>query len=153
MTSRIRLLLLVALTGCATRAAPRAPRYCVDQDRAVTSTPRGVQESVPQTIATESSDDAAPEREEPPCISPRARIEALQGEVAQGLAAVVAPAADCRTACRAATGVCAAAEEICRLTGDAGAEDPRDARCAQARSSCADARRQRGERCPVCPVE
>jgi hypothetical protein len=51
----------------------------------------------------------------------------------------------CHDVCFAAGSICLAAQEVCRLTGDA------DARCERARGACADAGRQRDGSCPVCP--
>lgn len=155
---RSLLALLVVTLGCA--ASPtrgRAPRYCVEPRRGerelqrVPASRSEVLTSTPSTI--DRFDGVADESAEPPCVSPGPRIAVLEGEIAQGLAAVTAPAADCRSACRAAGGVCAARDEICRLTGDASAAQALDARCTRARTACDDATRQRSERCPVCPVE
>lgn len=158
MTRRVGLALLVVTLGCA--ASPvrgRAPRYCAEprrEVREVQSVPVARTEVLTSATATSDSDGAAAdEPAEPPCVSPAPRIAALEGEIARGLAAVTAPAADCRSACRAAGGVCAARDEICRLTGDESAAQPLDARCTRARAACDDATRQRTERCPVCPVE
>ena len=172
MNGRCALALAALALGCA--ASPtrgRAPRYCVPT-RPVTPTgsgpppappapPRPAAQAMPAAAEsrvtgtttadeTERLDADAPE---PPCVSPEGRIRALQGELAQGLAAVVAPTADCRAACRAATGVCAASDELCRLTGDGASPTALDPRCARARDACADASRQRADRCPVCPAE
>lgn len=51
----------------------------------------------------------------------------------------------CREVCFAAGSICLAAQEVCHLAGDD------DARCARARTACADAGRQRDGSCPVCP--
>ena len=51
----------------------------------------------------------------------------------------------CHDVCFAAGSICLAAQEVCRLTGDA------DVRCERARAACADAGRQRDGSCPVCP--
>lgn len=158
MIRRIGLALLVVTLGCA--ASPtrgRAPRYCAEPRRNAQEVER-VPASRSEVLTTATStpdgfDSAAEEPAEPPCVSPAPRIAALEGEIAQGLAAVTAPTADCRSACRAAGGVCAARDEICRLTGDESAAQPLDARCTRARAACDDATRQRTERCPVCPVE
>ncbi len=157
MIRRSLLALLVVTLGCA--ASPtrgRAPRYCAEPRRApqvLQQVPASRTEVLTSTGMSDSADSAVDEPAEPPCVSPAPRIAALEGEIAQGLAAVNAPAADCRSACRAAGGVCAARDEICRLTGDASAAEALDARCTRARAACDDATRQRTERCPVCPVE
>ena len=52
----------------------------------------------------------------------------------------------CRDICFASGSICLAAQELCRLTGDA------DDRCGRARGACADAGRQRDGACPVCPA-
>lgn len=161
MIRRRLLALLVVTLGCA--ASPtrgRAPRYCAEPRRdrgALQQVPASRGEVLSSTPTTTFSADAvqveSDEPAEPQCVSPAPRIAALEGEIAQGLAAVAAPTADCRSACRAAGGVCAARDEICRLTGDESAAQPLDARCTRARVACDDATRQRTERCPVCPVE
>jgi hypothetical protein len=51
----------------------------------------------------------------------------------------------CHDVCFAAGSICLAAQEVCRLTGDA------DPRCERARAACSDAGRQRDGSCPVCP--
>lgn len=51
----------------------------------------------------------------------------------------------CHDVCFAAGSICLAAQEVCRLTGDA------DTRCERARDACSDASRQRDGACPVCP--
>ncbi|MEZ4392605.1 MAG: hypothetical protein R3A48_16070 [Polyangiales bacterium] len=160
MNRRTASLLALVAVGCAARSAPRGPRYCVEPRRAAPGgeVTAAVERDEPQrvTVTSESrtlqSIDRS-EEDEPPCVSPSGRIAALEGEVAQGMAAFAAESADCRSACRAATGVCAASAEICRLTGDHEAVTPLDPRCARARAACEDASRQRTERCPVCPVE
>lgn len=161
MNPRRVALIAVVLSGCASSPArPRAPRYCPE----AVSRP-GTLESTVRVQATTSSAGAADsdreetERardEEPPCV-PRPRpaqdaISGLEAQIAQGLAAFAAPEPACRDACRAADGVCAAAREICRLTGDSDADHPIDLRCARAREACADAGRQRDARCPNCPT-
>jgi hypothetical protein len=149
-------LLALTLLGCA--AAPRrAPRYCPSPEpsgrtalREIQSRPTAVSESV-----TSTSDRAEePAEEVPPCVpAPRdASITALEGDIARGLAAFATTEPGCRDVCRAAEGVCGAAREICRLTGDGDAAQPADARCERARRSCTDASRQRDARCPVCPA-
>ncbi len=168
MTPRRALVLAVLSLGCAmSPARSRTPRYCVPTRREVprggATTPAGPPPPAPVVLQTETltratgtaSDEAERRHEdiEPPCMPPDGRIRALEGEVAQGLAAVSAPTADCRSACRATSGVCAASEEICRLTGDGAAPAPLDARCGRAREACSDATRQRADRCPVCPTE
>ncbi len=157
MIRRVGLAVLVVTLGCA--ASPtrgRAPRYCAEprrDGRVLQQVPASRTEVLTSTAVADSERDEIEEPAEPPCVSPAPRIAALEGEIAQGLAAVTAPAADCRSACRAAGGVCAARDEICRLTGDASAAQALDARCTRAREACDDATRQRTERCPVCPVE
>lgn len=164
MNRRIASLLALVAAGCASRSAPRGPRYCIEARPSPAATvparettsaeprvePQGVTVSATSTELG-SRDDA--DEVEPPCVSPSGRIAALEGEVAQGMAAFAAESGDCRSACRAASGVCAASAEICRLTGDGEAVTPLDARCVRARAACEDASRQRTERCPVCPTE
>jgi hypothetical protein len=154
---RVGLALLVETLGCA--ASPtrgRAPRYCAEprrDARELQRVPASRTEVLTSTATADSLQDEVDEPAEPPCVSPAPRIAALEGEIAQGMAAVTAPAADCRSACRAAGGVCAARDEICRLTGDESVAQALDPRCTRARVACDDATRQRTERCPVCPVE
>lgn len=154
---RARLLALLVVTlGCAASSTRRPPRYCVEPQRGqrvLQQVPASRTEVLTSTGMADSARDEVDEPAEPPCVSPAPRIAALEGEIAQGLAAVAAPTADCRSACRAAGGVCAARDEICRLTGDVSAAQALDARCTRARAACDDATRQRTERCPVCPVE
>jgi hypothetical protein len=57
----------------------------------------------------------------------------------------------CRDVCRASAGICAAARELCALTGDRAGAPPTDPRCARARASCERTSRQREEACPSCP--
>lgn len=159
MNRRIASLLALVAAGCASRSAPRGPTYCVEPrrsspNREVTSGAEVVQQQ--SATVTTTSVDSTPRDDvepEPPCVPPGGRIAALEGEVAQGMAAFAAEAGDCRSACRAASGVCAASAEICRLTGDGEAATPLDPRCVRARAACEDASRQRSERCPVCPSE
>lgn len=161
-------LLSLALLGCASSPAMRrGPRYCPepvaqaplgrtttrDADRpAPVSRVQSAEVTVSSTSSGESERD---EEEEPPCVPrprpPQDAIGGLEAQIAQGLAAFAAPEPECREICRASDGVCAAAREICRLTGDAEAEHPLDLRCARAREACADAGRQRDGRCPTCP--
>lgn len=77
-----------------------------------------------------------------------ARWQERLHNASNGLAATVA---ECRSICMAASDVCTAAREICRLTGDLVAAQARDARCGRARASCIDAGRRRDGACPVCP--
>jgi hypothetical protein len=78
-----------------------------------------------------------------------ARWEAELDRARDELAATVG---QCRVICMAATNVCAATREICRLTGDATAARAHDARCARARERCLDAARRRDGACPACPA-
>lgn len=156
MIRRVGLALLFVTLGCAASPARRAPRYCAEPRGGVRDLQRVPATRVEVLTSAGAAADARDEVEEPaepPCLSPAPRIAALEADIAQGLAAVAAPAADCRSACRAAGGVCAARDEICRLTGDASAAQALDARCTRARAACDDATRQRTERCPVCPAE
>ncbi|MFO0625761.1 MAG: hypothetical protein U0325_09115 [Polyangiales bacterium] len=154
---RVGFALLAVTLGCAASSARRRPpAYCVEPRpgaRDVRTIQAAPASRVEVLTSADASDRVADEVEETPCLSPAPRIAALEGEIAQGLAAVAAPSADCRSACRAAGGVCTARDEICRLTGDESAAQPMDARCARARAACDDATRQRTERCPVCPAE
>lgn len=155
----VRRALLVALItlGCASAPpASRPPRYCAPPRRTLQSAPpqQAPLTQIESVAATsDSAREETPEPEAPSCVPADGRISALEGELAQGLAAVVAPAADCRAACRATRGVCDASGEICRLTGDEGASAPQDPRCVRARAACEDATRRRTDRCPVCPAE
>lgn len=164
MNRRIASLLALVAAGCASRSGARGPRYCIEsRPSSPAAVPAGettraesraepLREATVSTSAEGAPRDDADEAE-PPCVSPNGRIAALEGEVAQGMAAFSAEPGDCRSACRATAGVCAASAEICRLTGDGDAVAPLDPRCARARAACEDASRQRTERCPVCPTE
>lgn len=158
MTRRIGLLLAVVALGCASqRGASRGPRYCVERratgDAAQPAPPPASAQQVTATSVESTELLGRDEDEAPRCIDPSARITALEGELAQGMAAFADAVSDCRSACRAAAGICAAAAEICRLTGDSEAASALDARCTRARAACDDSTRQRAERCPVCPAE
>lgn len=167
MNPRRAALLSLALLGCASSSGMRrGPRYCPepapatarsDARPAPTSRVQGAEVHVTVSAASESrAADVEEEDADAPCV-PRPRpaqdaIGGLEAQIAQGLAAFAAPEPACRDICRASDGVCAAAREICRLTGDADAENPLDLRCARAREACADAGRQRDGRCPNCPA-
>lgn len=168
MIPRRAALLSLALLGCASsHGMRRAPRYCpepVAQAPAGRSPAQELERQGPvvrtQSVGVTASSTGESSRDdeeesEPPCVPrprpPQDAISGLEAQIAQGLAAFAAPEPECRDICRASDGVCAAAREICRLTGDAEAEHPLDLRCARAREACADAGRQRDGRCPTCP--
>jgi hypothetical protein len=78
-------------------------------------------------------------------------IARWEAELQRGRDELAASVGQCRVICMAATHVCTATREICRITGDLIAAQPRDVRCARARSACIDAGRRRDGACPVCP--
>jgi len=80
-----------------------------------------------------------------------ATIARWEAQLQRGRDELAATATQCRVICMAASNVCTATREICRLTGDLIAGQPRDVRCARARSACVDAGRRRDGACPVCP--
>ncbi len=79
-----------------------------------------------------------------------AAIANEQARIALALAGLV----ECREICEASGGICRAATQICRLTGDAGldAATARDGRCARALTACTEAGQIRDGRCPACPA-
>jgi hypothetical protein len=81
-----------------------------------------------------------------------ARVARWEHEIERQRDALGASLAQCREVCIAASNVCTAAYEICRLTGDLANVDARDARCARARGACLDAGRRRDGACPACPA-
>jgi hypothetical protein len=80
-----------------------------------------------------------------------AAITRWEAQLQRGRDELAATATQCRVICMAASNVCTATREICRLTGDLIAGVARDPRCARARSACVDAGRRRDGACPVCP--
>ncbi|MFO0602433.1 MAG: hypothetical protein U0324_04625 [Polyangiales bacterium] len=160
-----RALLLPALAlGCASAGAPppsAAPSsaYSTQSTREVpasySATPRTgasqgyIAPSIPsvQPTAPEGPDFVPPTDEEQR-EADIARWQERLHNASNGLAATVS---ECRSICMAASDVCTAAREICRLTGDLVAAQARDARCGRARASCIDAGRRRDGACPVCP--
>ena len=80
-----------------------------------------------------------------------AAITRWEAQLQRGRDELAATATQCRVICMAASNVCTATREICRLTGDLIPAQARDPRCARARSACIDAGRRRDGACPVCP--
>jgi hypothetical protein len=93
--------------------------------------------------------DAPPGEDE--VVSREAAIARWELDLQRGRDELGASVGQCRVICMAASHVCTATREICRLTGDLIAAQPRDVRCARARSACIDAGRRRDGACPVCP--
>lgn len=142
------LLPLLVAVGCGGAQRPGDARRCpvarpVDEAQVVATQA--------QTRTLTSSDDAPSTREATDCD--RGTLEAndaalsrQEARIADGLTALSTAGGDCARVCAAASGICEAAAEVCRLTGDGAS------RCARARASCDDATRRRSDACPVCPT-
>jgi hypothetical protein len=79
------------------------------------------------------------------------RVGAWESEIARQQTVLGSSLSQCRDICAAASNVCTAAVEICRLTGDAARTPVRNPRCIRARDACMGAGRRRDGSCPVCP--
>jgi hypothetical protein len=169
---RVALLLVWLCGGCASQS--RAPMQAAPmQSTAVYSTPAGA--SMPPSMGSVSvretptmTRDTAPQPSTPsvqmsatPVMNPREnldgvsdgddRVGAWESEIVRQQAVLGSSLSQCRDICAAASNVCTAAVEICRLTGDAVRTPVQNPRCVHARDACMSAGRRRDGSCPVCP--